>query len=431
MFSKTNLHMEFNFFDIVSDSDLVTSVFRKGLEQQTKVEKVYMTRLYYRSKALVLQYHVYFDDSENFTIYYGKLFHTKDDFEEYKKKLDANCHFSIDEYNLVVVFFPFDPKLKILSEIFSEQEKPFNIRHLFMNETNSSNYDVETQTVLGYRLERRAVLELSTKDKITVCGEDKNNFILKLVKKNKSKDLFDKSRLLEKYGLGSSVNDSFSVPKIYGYDMEQGTLLMEKVEGTTLHNLIGQSTFPIGCQQAAKIIKRVHTVPTESLSEFSIMHELRNLSKQLAIVQSVYPDDTKLFIEAFEILESSATKVNQVACLKCIHRDFYDKQVIYSEDRTTIVDIDNLVAGDPALDFGNFIAHLYLRLYQTPEHTKEILEGIKLFQESYDADYQFLQRSLWWESASLLRLATIYLFRPRWKKLTIHLLRKSISCLNE
>ncbi len=430
MFSKTKLHMEFNYYDFVTDSDLVTSVFRKGLEKTVHVDKVYMTRLYYRNKALVLQYHVYFDDSKNYTIYYGKLFHVKDDFEKYKSKLDTDYYFSIDEYNLVVLSFPYDPKLKILTEICSEQNEPFNIRHLLQNDVQGNNFDIIKFNVLGYRLERRAVLELFTKDKISVCGQKKNSFIIKLVKKNKSKDLFDKSRLLEKYGLGSSVNESFSIPKIYGYDEKQGSLLMEKVQGTTLHELISQSSFGIGCQQAANIIKKVHTVPTDGLSEFSVLHELRNLSKQIAIVQSVYPNETKLFTEALEILETASTKLNQVTNLKCIHRDFYDKQVLYSKNRTTIVDFDNLSAGDPALDFGNFIAHLYLRLYQTPENTKEILEGVKLFQDTYDGNDQFLERAIWWESASLLRIATIYLFRPRWKKLTVHLLRKSISCLS-
>ncbi len=41
-----------------------------------------------------------------------------------------------------------------------------------------------------------------------------------------------------------------------------------------------------------------------------------------------------------------------------IHRDFYADQVIAADARLTLVDLDLYAAGDPALDVGNFLAHL-------------------------------------------------------------------------
>ncbi len=433
MFSKTELHMEFNYFKFVSDSDLVFSIFQKGLkeksEKESNVEKVYMTRLYYREKALVIQYHVYFNGSDTYKIYYGKLFHNKEEFEKYKKKLDKKYYFTIDEYNLIVLFFPYDPKLKVLTHIFSDDEESYSIEHLFTSDEDKEKFKIKKIKVLGYRLERRAVLELTTNNNITIGNKKVDKFVLKLVKPNKIKSLYEKSELLEKYGLGSSVNDTLSIPKIYGYDESEGTLLMEKVDGTTLHDLVGQNLFQEGCGKAAEILKKVHSVPSEGLSKFSVMHELRNLSKQISIIENIYPSDVKLFLEAYDILENAVNQLTPITILKCIHRDFYDKQVICSKDRTTLVDFDNITSGDPALDYGNFIAHLYLRLHQSPEYAEQFLEGVQLFQDQYDADVLLLQRANWWQSASLLRLAAIYYFRPRWRTLTIHLLRKAIGCL--
>lgn len=41
-----------------------------------------------------------------------------------------------------------------------------------------------------------------------------------------------------------------------------------------------------------------------------------------------------------------------------IHRDYYADQLILDGDRVTVIDLDLYCAGDPALDPGNFVAHL-------------------------------------------------------------------------
>ena len=41
-----------------------------------------------------------------------------------------------------------------------------------------------------------------------------------------------------------------------------------------------------------------------------------------------------------------------------VHRDFYHDQVIADGDVCRLVDLDLVAVGDPALDIGNFLAHL-------------------------------------------------------------------------
>jgi aminoglycoside phosphotransferase (APT) family kinase protein len=49
-----------------------------------------------------------------------------------------------------------------------------------------------------------------------------------------------------------------------------------------------------------------------------------------------------------------------------VHRDFYEKQFAYSARTITLLDLDTLARGNPALDLGNLLAHLYLaRLVET------------------------------------------------------------------
>jgi hypothetical protein len=53
-----------------------------------------------------------------------------------------------------------------------------------------------------------------------------------------------------------------------------------------------------------------------------------------------------------------------------IHRDFYPDQLLVSGGRTYLLDLDLHCAGDPALDYGNYIGHLVersLRLTGRPD----------------------------------------------------------------
>jgi aminoglycoside phosphotransferase (APT) family kinase protein len=119
-----------------------------------------------------------------------------------------------------------------------------------------------------------------------------------------------------------------------------------------------------------------------------------------------------------------------------VHRDFYDKQVLIGEKRVTLVDVDTLAWGDPALDLGNFLAHLYLRSRQHPEHQNDWRRARSVFVEEYrtvqtsagDAEAVW-QRVGWWETSALLRLAGLYSLRPRWKELAGPLLERAVANL--
>src|SRR4030067_3421814 len=49
------------------------------------------------------------------------------------------------------------------------------------------------------------------------------------------------------------------------------------------------------------------------------------------------------------------------------HRDFHDKQILKNGRYLYILDWDLSCLADPALDLGNFLAHLRLRSYQHPD----------------------------------------------------------------
>jgi len=110
-----------------------------------------------------------------------------------------------------------------------------------------------------------------------------------------------------------------------------------------------------------------------------------------------------------------------------IHRDFHDKQVLMHEKKLAILDHDLAARGNPALDAGNFSAHLVLRglqRYKNPAAYSDLRRKfLKTWLEGYGPE-----PSRWVEiytDSALTRLAGVYLLRPRGRDLIPFLLREN------
>lgn len=101
--------------------------------------------------------------------------------------------------------------------------------------------------------------------------------------------------------------------------------------------------------------------------------------------------------------------------LRLIHRDLHDKQILVGEDGcVTLIDLDTLTAGDPAIDLANLAAHFDLRARQAggdPETAGALGDALL---EGYGAPVALRRRVEIYQRAALLRLACVYAFRPRW-----------------
>ena len=97
--------------------------------------------------------------------------------------------------------------------------------------------------------------------------------------------------------------------------------------------------------------------------------------------------------------------------------------MLFAPERTTLLDHDTLAAGDPALDYANFLAHLTLRGLQEPSKQAAVAEGKQAFRQAYgDTAAGFADNLPWWEAGTLMRLAILYRLRPRWRQLSRALL---------
>lgn len=98
-----------------------------------------------------------------------------------------------------------------------------------------------------------------------------------------------------------------------------------------------------------------------------------------------------------------------------VHRDFYGRQVLLGDNHATLIDLDTLSHGDPAVDVGNFLAHRWLEAVQYAgdqaancfEHqAREALVA-------YQAGGGKLKRGnlRWFWASALLRLGAVHALR--------------------
>jgi Ser/Thr protein kinase RdoA (MazF antagonist) len=126
---------------------------------------------------------------------------------------------------------------------------------------------------------------------------------------------------------------------------ERATQVLETNEATQLASRIAEAIYKLhGCSSP---VRRRHT-----------------LSDELSILHKRLPKITRSRREWREPIRRILDACDQLSgCLSehataLIHRDFYPDQVLIDGHRIAFVDLDLCCAGDPALDMGNFHAHL-------------------------------------------------------------------------
>lgn len=344
--------------------------------------------------------------------------------------MDSDKGFVLKDLRLAVPLFPYDPKLSRLPDVYTTgRDLPILRDWLASIGVNDEAPEIIACDLLGYRIERRCVLRYTLGGPaLKRMPTGAHQIVLKLFRSRKAISAAGDIIWLKNKGFAPDVSDRLTVPDVYYIDLHRGACLMESAPGDSIHNLIGKETFKKGCQAAALVLKKLHSTKATHLAHYAPQDELQSLAKTIARTARIFPETERAGRQTFDALQSTTVCLDdhQIPC--CIHRDYYDKQVLYSEARTTLLDCDGLALGDPAQDVGNFSAHLFLRRLQHPDCKESIQRGLSAFEDTYDNNsHAFAGRVRWWRATTLARLAGLYSLRPRWRHLTPELLQAAGS----
>jgi len=278
--------------------------------------------------------------------------------------------------------------------------------------------DTERMRVVSYRPGRRMVIEESL---------DGGRQVLKGYRRKKSTTAMFNHRVAEEVAEGGS----FRVPRLLRQEAELDTLVFEHVQGKPL--ILGESASE-DCFRIGSLLKRFQLFDRASeLKTFGPDEELGVLEmwrKKALIGNGRLPGGWEA---ARELLQDSREKLADPQWGLC-HRDLHDGQLLMVAGAPVLMDFDLLCRGDVALDPANLLAHFSLRNLQGFEGVDEraarlcgdaLLDGLD---RGGDA---FWNRLRFYQGTAFLRLALVYLLRPRWADAAPSLTELGRKCLEE
>ncbi len=175
--------------------------------------------------------------------------------------------------------------------------------------------------------------------------------------KGLDKRSFELQTKLWESGFSDASRDCISVPHPIAYIAELNMWFQEKVSGVELGVLLDTPNFPVLMTHVAEALVKLHQSNIIVKREHSITDEMAILTDRIERVASTQASWRLRLFKLLRRLERLVLDLPEVEP-SLIHRDFYQDQVLFSGSSIYLLDFDLAAMGDPALDVGNFLAHL-------------------------------------------------------------------------
>ena len=210
--------------------------------------------------------------------------------------------------------------------------------------------------VKRYKPARRCLIEYD----LELSRSSKSCFIT-LLGKARAKGLHQESyrvqRELWNTGFDGNSADGVSVPRPVGKITQFEMWLQEKVAGQNATTLLAESPDTFPASRIAEGIYRLHNSGLVPRHRHTMSDELRILHDRLQGVVEKNPSWQRRLERVVAACDRIGASVD--GTMTCgIHRDFYADQVLTSGARVYLLDFDLFCEGNPALDIGNFVAHM-------------------------------------------------------------------------
>lgn len=174
------------------------------------------------------------------------------------------------------------------------------------------------------------------------------------------------------------------IPEPLGVVVSVRMTLQREVTGVPLLDALGAGSDPsaIGAG-VARSLHSLHALPVSPSRSWSVDDELRVLQIQLESLVAAAPTRRTAVSRLMTQLREVAMPLRQRTSRTVVHRDFYHDQAIWDSAACRLVDLDLVAVGDPALDVGNFIAHLMELSWRSGIDARLAATSIERFAAAY------------------------------------------------
>jgi hypothetical protein len=268
--------------------------------------------------------------------------------------------------------------------------------------------------LLAWRVHRRAVFRVDSAQETS---------IYKFYRK-------DRSLMRRWAALPSEAGQRWRTPRVLDWNPEALLLRLEDCPGRSLNDrwLAGHGP-PSDAEPINEVLAWLHERPLpKGLPTHGADEEMALLDKRIAAFHQTLREPPQ------EVDRIASRVLNRLAIpsgsrpVLC-HRDLHDKQILLDPNGGgTLIDLDLVAAGPPALDVGNILGHLRLRALKGARiRWDEIARRIA---GSAIASRNIAESLPCWTASTLLRLALIYSRRRRSLGLLEDLLRSADEALD-
>jgi len=173
-----------------------------------------------------------------------------------------------------------------------------------------------------------------------------------------------------------------AVPEPLGIAPDLRMTLQRGVPGKLVTDLVGEPDGVALMKRVARAVYALHRAGVPPARAHTLADELRILEERLGEVARLYPIWGPRIERLLHACRALAGGLN--AMPPCgIHRDFYPDQLIASGGRITLLDLDLYALGDPALDVGNFAAHLIEQAVRCHGDPVALQDHVEALEEAY------------------------------------------------
>lgn len=218
------------------------------------------------------------------------------------------------------------------------------------------NAAVQQVRITRHKAGRRALLSL---DVLPSAAAPVERWLVKVRGRGTDHRSHALQRALWDAGLHAESDHGVSVPEPIGVlDVHHATI-QRGVAGTSLSGALAQGLAPAELgHRVARVLHVLHTSQVRVARRWTIDDELGMLDNRLSTLGAAHPSLAPRVSLLWRRVVHLATPLHTRTSRALAHRDFYHDQVLFDAGRTWLLDLDCCAMGDPAMDVGNFAAHL-------------------------------------------------------------------------
>ncbi len=255
---------------------------------------------------------------------------------------------------------------------------------------NGADHDMEAEAFAGASLLQIKVLRHKPGRRCLIEYQfaRRDGPVVSVLAKMRAKGLDKKTvqsiRELRRQGFHENAPDRICIPPLLGVVPEWSLWLQAKVQGAPVTDELLRGEDPNLARRLAEAAFKLHSCDVEPPRAHPMAEEMAILHQRLGAVAEARPEWSgrirKLLADGDRVAASlSAAKARP------IHRDFHPAQARADGDRLWLLDLDLFSAGEPAIDVGNFIAHITELSLRTFGDATRCAAAERAMEESYVA----------------------------------------------